>query len=214
MKTVNIMVKGWVKVLPFYLFTLLPLLCSCSEAEEEDEEYADWQNRNETYFEGQYQAHSVQSATQFVLPSWAQASSKSVSEVEHTKCVLVDVLKEGVGPESLSSPFYTDTVLVNYSGRLMPTVRYPSGYLFDSSYLTTYDPDVDVPYQTAVNLNSMVEGFSTALQHMHRGDQWRVTIPYQLGYGTTAGTSIPAYSTLVFEIELVDFWSKEEGDRD
>ncbi len=212
MKTVINKVKSGLKVLPFYLFTLLPLFASCSEAEEEDEEYADWQNRNETYFEGQYQAHSAQSATQFVLPSWAQASSKSASEVEHTNCVLVDVLKEGAGAESLSSPYYTDTVLVNYSGRLMPTVRYPSGYLFDSSYLTTYDPDVDVPYQMAVNA-AEVEGFATALQHMHRGDQWRVTIPHQLGYGTTAKTSIPAYSTLVFEIELVDFWSKKEGDR-
>ena len=98
-----------------------------------------------------------------------------------------------------------------YSGRLMPTTHYPLGYEFDRSYLSTYDPDVDVPSTMAVN--GVVEGFSTAVQHMHRGDKWRIIVPYQLGYGTTARTSIPAYSTLVFEIELIDFWSKKKGDR-
>jgi len=48
---------------------------------------------------------------------------------------------------------------------------------------------------------------------MHRGEGWIVTIPYQLGYGTTESGVIPAYSTLVFEIFLMDFWNKEEGDR-
>ena len=212
MKTVIDMVKSGLKVLPFYLFTLLPLFTSCSEAEEEDLEYADWQNRNEAYFESQYQAYSVQSATKFVLPSWGQASSKSVSEVAHTNCVLVDVIESGEGPASQTSPYYTDSVAVNYSGRLMPTTRYPSGYEFDRTYLTTFDPDVDVPSQFAVN--GVVEGFATALQHMHRGDTWRVTVPYQLGYGPADRTTIPAYSTRVFEVQLVDFWSKKKGDRD
>jgi FKBP-type peptidyl-prolyl cis-trans isomerase FklB len=60
----------------------------------------------------------------------------------------------------------------------------------------------------------VVDGFSTALQNMHRGDYWRVIVPYQLGYNKESKTGIPAYSTLVFDIWLVDFWHKEPGDRD
>jgi FKBP-type peptidyl-prolyl cis-trans isomerase FklB len=59
----------------------------------------------------------------------------------------------------------------------------------------------------------VVSGFTTALLNMHPGDYWRVTIPYQLGYGATASGSVPAYSTLIFEIKLVEFWSKKRGDR-
>ena len=49
---------------------------------------------------------------------------------------------------------------------------------------------------------------------MHRGDYWRIYIPYQLGYGGTARSSIPAYSTLVFDLRLEDFWQKTQGDRE
>ncbi len=195
-----------------YLFIGLSLLgfVSCSEADEEDTEWANWQSRNDAYFESQYQKHSSQTATSYILPGWGQAASLELSEVAHTNCVLVDVLASGEGTRS---PYYTDSVKVVYSGRLMPSASYPNGYEFDRSYLTKYDPDVDVPATFSVK-GIYVEGFATALQHMHRGDIWKVTIPYQLAYGKTAQTNIPAYSTLVFQIELVDFWSKKKGDRD
>ena len=62
-------------------------------------------------------------------------------------------------------------------------------------------------------MNDLIMGFSTALQYMHKGDTWRVIIPYQLGYGAAVKDDIPAYSTLIFEIHLVDFWSNKKGDR-
>ncbi len=195
-----------------YLFIGLSLLglVSCSEADEEEAEWANWKSRNDAYFESQYQKHSTQTATSFILPSWGQAASQELSAIAHTNCVLVDVVASGAGTRS---PYYTDSVKVVYNGRLMPSTSYPLGYEFDRSYLTNYDPDVDVPATFAVN-GVYVEGFATALQHMHRGDIWKVTIPYQLAYGSTAQTNIPAYSTLVFQMELVDFWSKKKGDRD
>jgi len=45
---------------------------------------------------------------------------------------------------------------------------------------------------------------STALQNMEVGDKWEVWIPQELGYGAIPQTSIPAYTTLVFEIELLE----------
>lgn len=196
-----------------YLFIGLSLLglASCSENDDNNFNSAEWKAKNEAYFEQQYQAHSVQSATSFILPSWPQASSKSLSEVEHTKCILVDVLEEG--PVGGDCPQYTDTVQVHYSGRLIPTDDYPNGYIFDKSYLSTLDPDVDVPGTFGLS-GTILEGFSTAVQHMHRGDHWRVIVPYDLGYGANDNGVIPAYSTLIFELRLVDFWYEEEGDRD
>ena len=211
MNAIKIMVKGWVKVLPFCLITLLPLLASCSESEEDSFDADAWKRQNEEYFEKGYQTHNTSSTAgaAFVLPNWSQPASKTLSDMAHTDCILVDVLERG---EGTTSPYYTDSVLIHYSGRLIPTEKYSAGYEFDRSWYSNFDPDVDEPAQFLTS--GVVAGFSTALQHMHRGDHWRVTIPYQLGYGSSAQSAIPAYSTLIFDIRLVDFWHKTEGDRE
>lgn len=38
---------------------------------------------------------------------------------------------------------------------------------------------------------------------MHPGDRWMIYIPYELGYGSRTSGPIPAYSTLIFEVELL-----------
>ena len=98
-------------------------------------------------------------------------------------------------------PVFTDTVKCNYRGRLIPTASYPDGYVFDQSYKgKTLDPEVNVP--TSFCVGSLVVGWSTILQYMHTGDTWTIYVPYDLGYGTSANGSIPAYSTLIFNINL------------
>ena len=205
-KVVKVAVKWF---LPFYLFAFLPLLTSCSESDDEAFDSADWKRRNEEYFQKVYNSHLPATDNAFVLPNWSQPSSMSLSDIDYTSCIVVDVLERG---EGTTCPYYTDSVQVHYSGRLIPTDDYPAGYEFDRSWLTVFDPDVDMPATFAVN--GVKAGFSTAVQHMHRGDHWRVTIPYQLGYGTTVASLIPAYSTLIFDIRLVDFWFEKEGDRE
>ena len=124
MSAIKIMVKGWVKVLPFYLFTLLPLFASCSEADDTVEEYADWQAKNEAYFEEQYQAHlAASSATCFVLKSYSKGDTIQLSDLPHTDCILVDVLPSDftVEGDKTTTPIYTDEVAIHYNGRLLPS---------------------------------------------------------------------------------------------
>ena len=97
---------------------------------------------------------------------------------------------------------------VHYSGRLQPSTRYAQGLIFDSSFYGKYDPVVSTPYQGRVG--SFIEGFSTVLQHMDVGDHVIAYIPYQLAYGSSATSNIPAYSMLTFEMWLADYWSKKE----
>lgn len=183
-----------------YLFILAVLaagLVSCSESDDATEEFADWQNRNETYFEQAYSRHDASS----IIKKWSLDAS--ATSYAHTDCILVDVLQSGTGT---SSPYYTDYVKIYYSGRLIPSASYPAGYVFDGTPFSELDKDITKP--TLMKVSSFVPGFSTALQHMHKGDRWRITVPYQLAYGTTGKSTIPAYSTLIFEIELVDFYSE------
>jgi len=118
------------------------------------------------------------------------------------------VLKDGPGREV---PYATDTVLIHYQGILQPSTHVPQGLVFDSSYKDRYDEGVSSPYKGRVG--GFVEGFATALQHMNRGDYWKIYIPYQLAYKGNATGNIPAYSMLTFYVKLDDFWSKKEGDR-
>ena len=210
--------KGTKMMRMFLIFAFSQCLISLTSCSEEDDtlpEFADWQAKNEAYFEEQYQAHlAASSNTCFVLKQFSKGDSLQFSQLAHTDCILVDVLPSDfpVDGDKTTTPVYTDDVAIHYRGHLLPSLSYASGYEFDANYSGTFMEDIAEPVNLSVN--GVISGFSTALQHMHRGDHWRVIVPYDLGYGANDNGVIPAYSTLIFELRLVDFWYEEEGDRD
>lgn len=186
-------------------------LASCSEEDDTVEEFPNWQARNDAFFNSL--TDSVLNLLELnpARTDWKRIKSWSKSdsiEGGNSDYIIVKVIEEG-DPAS-ATPLYTDTVTVHYLGRLLPSVSYPYGYVFDQSYYGNYYDDVSKPLQMAIGNsggNMLVDGFATALQHMRRGDHWMVYIPYQLGYGSQSQTGVPAYSTLIFDLRLVDFWS-------
>lgn len=186
-------------------------LASCSEEDDTVEEFPNWQARNDAFFNSL--TDSVLNLLELnpARTDWKRIKSWSKSdsiEGSNSDYIIVKVIEEG-NPAS-ATPLYTDTVTVHYLGRLLPSVSYPYGYVFDQSYYGNYYDDVSKPLQMAIGNsggNMLVDGFATALQHMRRGDHWMVYIPYQLGYGSQSQTGVPAYSTLIFDLRLVDFWS-------
>lgn len=99
--------------------------------------------------------------------------------------VLYEVIASGNGERH---PTPTSVVTLHYRGKLI------NGREFDNSYKRNC-PE-------AMRVNDLIEGFSIALQNMHIGDHWIVYIPWQMGYGKRSSGPIPAFSTLIFEIEL------------
>ena len=179
------------------LLLSLGAVTSCSETENEDiDEYANWQQRNDNYFaalKGKYSRLKVYYQNPDI-------------EGPSTSYIYYEVLEEG---EETDSPASADTVLLAYRGRLIPSVSYSQGYEFDRTF-TTKDFEWNTAGFVRGTASSFVNGFTTALFHMHPGDRWRVYIPYALGYGATAKTGIPAYSTLIFEIAMKDWWNPGE----
>lgn len=175
------------------------MITSCSEDDNTVEEFPDWRNRNEAYFNDIYER-----ARDNADGSWKLFLNYSLQDTIPTSnddYIAVQVLEEGTGS---GCPMYTDSVLVNYRGRLIPSTSYADGYVFDQSYDGEYNPETAVPAQFYVG--GLIDGFTTALQHMHIGDVWRVYIPYNLGYGESGSSSIPGYSTLIFDIALVAYY--------
>ncbi len=106
-------------------------------------------------------------------------------EIKQTESGLAyKVIKQGTG--NPAGP--TDRVKTIYTGRLI------DGTEFDSS---NGEAVSFVPTQT-------VPGFSEALQMMSPGSKYVIYIPASLGYGNRATGSIPAGSTLVFEVEVTE----------
>jgi FKBP-type peptidyl-prolyl cis-trans isomerase FkpA len=95
------------------------------------------------------------------------------------------VLSAGQGG---AHPTDTDVALVNYEGKLL------DGTTFDKSQQPTPMP-----------VTGVVPGFSEALKLMPKGAKYRFWLPPQLAYGERQVGPIPANSTLVFEVELLDF---------
>lgn len=190
------------KLISFLFITTLGcLFASCEETAEVDE-YANWQERNIEFID------SIAKVAQAnVDGNWLRVLSFKLNDhdmegniVEHDieDYVYCHIETKGTGTQH---PLFTDTVSVNYRGRLIPTLSYPEGKVFDQSYKGELNPAVNVP--SDFNVNGVVIGWSSVLQQMVTGDTWRVYIPANLAYGSKKQTNIPAHSTLIFDINLV-----------
>lgn len=97
-----------------------------------------------------------------------------------------EVLTAAEGPK----PEATDRVTTHYRGTLI------DGTQFDSSY--------DRGQPATFPLDGVISGWTEALQLMSPGAKWRLYIPPELAYGERAQGPIPANSTLIFDVELIE----------
>ncbi len=101
-------------------------------------------------------------------------------------------ITEGKG----KSPSATDTVTVQYTGRLV------DGTEFDSSYKRGQ--------AATFALSGVIKGWTEALQLMKEGSKWQLFLPSSLAYGETGtvGGPIGPNAALIFDVELVSVQSK------
>lgn len=99
-----------------------------------------------------------------------------------------EVLVQGNGEK----PTAQNEVTCHYHGTLI------DGTVFDSS--------VQRGKPASFPLNMVIKGWTEGLQLMPTGSKWRFFIPPHLGYGDRqVSAQIGPNSTLVFEVELIDF---------
>ena len=98
-----------------------------------------------------------------------------------------EIITEGNGDK----PSADSTVRTHYHGTFI------SGDVFDSSVARGEPAEFPV--------NGVIAGWTEALQLMPAGSKWRLYIPHELAYGERgAGASIAPFSTLVFDVELLE----------
>lgn len=197
-------------------------MTSCSESDDTEDEFENWQDRNDKYFNDIYS--QAETAIKSGDGSWKIIrvySKDSLAAKAKSDFIVAHVVTEGTGTEC---PIFTDKVRVHHRGKIIPSTSYTDGFQFNSSWTGDYNLGTMLPTTFTVYVGytgyakNATIGFTTALMNMHKGDRWTVYIPYALGHGTSnfkptdnsstpkvLGPSVPAFSTLIYDLTLVDY---------
>lgn len=103
--------------------------------------------------------------------------------------LIIEDLVVGNGAEAVKGKYIT----VHYTGWLT------DGTKFDSSL------DRNQPFSVTLGVGQVIRGWDEGFNGMKVGGKRKLTIPPEMGYGSRAIAGvIPANSTLIFEVELLD----------
>jgi FKBP-type peptidyl-prolyl cis-trans isomerase len=97
------------------------------------------------------------------------------------------IVKAGNGKQAKKG----DKVTVKYRGSLL------NGMVFDETKPGTPE------FTFTVGAGMVIAGWDEGFQLMKEGDQYKLIIPWTLGYGPRGSGPIPPFSTLIFDVELV-----------
>ncbi len=124
-------------------------------------------------------------------PATAPASSTSQTSSQQNTNTPTQLQKidETVGTGAEAVP--GKQVTVNYTGTLA------NGQVFDSSYSRNQ------PFSFTLGAGQVIKGWDEGVVGMKVGGKRKLIIPPSLGYGSQAVGSIPPYSTLTFQIQLL-----------
>lgn len=181
--------KVFSKLLVFPLTLAAMMVASCNDDDNKSvlEEYGDWRKTNMAFYEDQKSVTDggVTPIYTVVSPSWNPGAQ-----------ILIRYLSNRSASIDNLSPMLNSTCSVKYIGRLY------NGEAFDSSYNYVDSVAQFMP-------NGVIQGWTIALMNMRVGDSARVVIPYEQAYGSAGRSSggkyvVPPYSTLVFDMKLVD----------
>ena len=197
--------KRTLHLLPSLLFVVAVLVAATACSKSEDDSAERWRTANDAAFAAVKR----------------DAAYTEIKSPGHEGSIYYKELKKGTGTKPI---LFTSTVSLYARGWFV--ADYPDNkYIRQGAVFQSWLEADGVPFTTLVSsvgeipkdyrAHTLTRGVRVALQYMHEGDRWEVWVPYTLGLGENDGslfvnvmpsssaTKIPAYSTLVFEIEVV-----------
>jgi FKBP-type peptidyl-prolyl cis-trans isomerase len=125
----------------------------------------------------------------------AYLDKNKLKATKNAEGVYVAVTEEGTG----ATPNTGDTVVVHYTGKLL------NGKVFDSSTDSTMRPGPLTPLRFPIGQGMVIKGWDVGFSSLKKGSKAVLVIPSPLAYGFQGSPPvIPANSTLVFDVQLLD----------
>jgi peptidylprolyl isomerase len=121
----------------------------------------------------------------------AAAAKAEAATINYASGLRVADTKVGTGP----FPKQGQICVMHYTGWLYQNGQ--RGAKFDSSV------DRGKPFEFPLGAGAVIRGWDEGVAGMKVGGKRTLIIPPDLGYGGNPRTGIPAYSTLIFEVELL-----------
>jgi FKBP-type peptidyl-prolyl cis-trans isomerase len=116
-----------------------------------------------------------------------------------TTVTQLTIIDREAGDPKLAMVVNGSPTLVHYTGWLYdPTAPDGKGVQFDSSRVRI------APYSFIVGVGKVIKGWDQGVVGMHVKGKRTIIIPANLAYGESARPRIPANSTLIFDIEIID----------
>ena len=166
---------------------------ACSDDDDQTvwENYADWRELNNQW---------VADMQALRNPDGTPYYSQLIPEWNPGAFILIHYFNDRRETEGNLSPLYTSTVDVTYVGRDC------EGAGFDSSTLVN---SYGRPGVMRFSCNQVIQGWSIALQDMRVGDTCEIIVPYGAAYGASSNAALKPYSSLKFNMRLVDICNYE-----
>lgn len=185
---------NWFRLLAAVL--LLPLGAACGGDAAEDAEPAQSEAEAPAAVEAEVPPEGVITDVREI--TFADELDIDLDAMEETESGLfVQVLQRGSGPPA----GFGDEMHVHY------TVWLPNGSKVDSSH----DHTPAEPLEMVLGSTALIDGWVEGVTGMRLGERRRLVLPYDLAYGADGRPGIPAYSPLVFEVELAEHIPVGEG---
>lgn len=120
------------------------------------------------------------------LDQWLEESKMEVMPTQNG--AYLSIVEPGTGP----FPQPGDTILVRYTGKLL------DGTVFDQT------KENDPPLQFILGQNMVIRGWEECMPLLNKNTVARMIIPSDLAYGAQTVGVLKPYSTLLFEVEIVE----------
>ena len=208
--------------LPFLLF-VAGVFTSCEEVEEAGK-YDNWQERNETYIDslslivngridriiegGVYEGDNGDSAKLAkILVGELFAIKDTYASTDGNPQYIYCKKIKGDNREG-QRPLYTQSFSAYYYGTIITGEKFDGNFTgysaIDRGTLDAKEKgptDFDSP--STFSVTGVITGWTAIVQYMHTDERWMVYVPYQCAYKESGRGSLPGYTALIYDMELV-----------